>query len=347
MEQAGQQLLMAAAQQLTEEYTARLGQARPGWERVAAESAQARPPGLSSGRLPPNDGCPSPPLSPQAEGRARQLEQQLHGMAAAVERLQRESAEHAAAATAAREEAGQERQAAQALLETNLRLHETVAQLMEGVGSGRGGSNSWARAAAGPAEGALAMQEVGQAQHGWREQRRGLNSSQPPAAKPAPRAAACHERGTAKAAGAEGRQRGQRSRQLTPAALPPPAPPVATAPAEAARLLARRPTQLARPPLRSQHQQALPAVDAAAREAAVQAVLALSAEHRELLSCYQAVAAELKQVAGTLAAGGQQAGRQLALLRQHAALQAERRDLGEQLGDKVAQLAALKRAGVL
>ncbi|KAI7841325.1 hypothetical protein COHA_004944 [Chlorella ohadii] len=100
-------------------------------------------------------------------------------------------------------------------------------------------------------------------------------------------------------------------------------------------------------PARKQQQQAqaTPAVDPAARQAAVRAALALSAEHRELHSCYRAVAEELRQVACDLAAA--RGSRQLALLRQHAALQQEQRDLAQQLEDTVVQLAALKRAGVL
>lgn len=272
------------------------------------------------------------------------MEQQLQGMAATVEQLQRAAAEHAAAAAAAREEAGQERQAAQALLETNLRLHETVAQLMDGAGCGSGSGSRWAGAAAEPADGVLAAREAGQAQRVQREQRREPSNAQLPAARPVLRPAACQERGAAKVAGPEGRQRGQRSRQLTPAASPPAAAPAA---ADVQQLPPHRPTQPLRPPPPlQQRQRSLPAVDAAAQEAAVQAVLALSAEHRELLSCYQAVASELRQVAGALAAGGQHAGKQLLLLRQHAALQAERRDLAEQLEDKVVRLTGLKRAGL-
>lgn len=87
----------------------------------------------------------------------------------------------------------------------------------------------------------------------------------------------------------------------------------------------------------------LPAV---ARQAAVSAALALSAEHRELFALHKAAIAELQRTAGCLATAAQP-GRQLALLRRHAELQAEVQDCSTRLEDKAVQLAALRRAGLL
>lgn len=83
----------------------------------------------------------------------------------------------------------------------------------------------------------------------------------------------------------------------------------------------------------------------AAREAAVEAALALSAEHRELLARHRAASAELRQVAGSLA--GAPPSKQLALLRRRAELQEELGGVAAQLEDRVAQLAALRGAGLL
>lgn len=273
-------------------------------------------------------------------------------MTATLEQVQQEAARQAAAAAAAREEAAQERQAAQALLDNTQRLHEAVAQLMdEGLGGGcsmDGGNSSCCRVAAPgePAEpaghtGGRAATGDGRAQ---RQQQRARSSSLPRAAKQAP----CAERGgqeVVRPAGSGEQQRGQRSRQLMPAELLPAA--TGAAPVRPHQLPARKSAQLARPPPagRQLPAQAPPAVDPAARQAAVKAALALSAEHRELHSCYRAVAEELRRVAGALVAAPTT--KQLALLRQHAALQQEQRDLAEQLEDRVLQLAALKQAGVL
>lgn len=278
----------------------------------------------------------------------------MQALGATVAQLQLEADRQAAAAAATQLEAAQERQAAQALLDNNLRLHEAVAQLMEdGLGCWGGladqaDSSGCGAAAAEPVECAQggAGRGDGRTQRAQQEQLGIPTSLLPRPAKPAPRAGRVwQERGSAKPAGAEG-GRGQHSRHRTPAATPPPA---EAAPEQRQQQPAHRPAQLARPPpavgLKRQQVQAPPAVDPIARQAAIKAALAVSAEHRELHSCYQAVAEELRQVASAVVAAP--ASKQLALLRQHAALQQEQRDLAEQLEDKVVQLAALKQAGVL
>lgn len=84
---------------------------------------------------------PCPPLSLQAERRARQaeravgeLELELRGMAAAVEELRCEVATQTARLAAAQEQCEAERRASALLLGTNMRLHEAVAALMEQAG---------------------------------------------------------------------------------------------------------------------------------------------------------------------------------------------------------------------
>ncbi len=355
-----EQLLMAAAQQLTQEYTARLAQ-------VSVCSVWYRRLGVAEREPERKHCCQATSVSLlslqlertaalcwlQAEGRAGQLEQHLQALGATTKQLQREADRQAAAAAAARDEAAQERQAAQALLDNNLRLHEAVAQLMEdglGWSSGLadGGTDSFSTADVEPVERVQSRGGAGdvRTQRARMEQRCAPASSLPRTAKPA---GALQDRGTVKPAGAGDRQRGQRSRQLTSAAALPSAPAEAV-PSHPLQQPAHRTVQLAHAPpvpARKQQQQAqaTPAVDPAARQAVVRAALALSAEHRELHSCYRAVAEELRQVACDLAAA--RGSRQLALLRQHAALQQEQRDLAQQLEDTVVQLAALKRAGVL
>lgn len=278
----------------------------------------------------------------------------MQALGAMVAQLQQEADRQAAAAAAAQQEAAQERQAAQALLDNNLRLHEAVAQLMEdglgcwGGNTGQARSNSCGAAAEEPVKGVQsgAGRGDGRTQRAQQEQLRIPSSSLPRAAKPAPPTGrAWQERGSAKPAGAEG-GRGKHSRHRTPAAMPQPA---EAAPEQRQQQPAHRPAQLARPPpsvvLKQQQVQAPPAVDPTVRQAAIMAALALSAEHRELHSCYRAVAEELRQVASAVVEAP--ASKQLALLRKHAALQQEQRDLAEQLEDKVVQLAALKQAGVL
>lgn len=99
------------------------------------------------------------------------------------------------------------------------------------------------------------------------------------------------------------------------------------------------------PPARPAQPQAPAPTPAAARQAAVQAALALSAEHRELHSYCKALAAELQRVCSCLAVAAP--GKQLALLREHAQLQGELRDVSAQLEDRAVQMAALRRTGLL
>ncbi|EFN57796.1 hypothetical protein CHLNCDRAFT_143154 [Chlorella variabilis] len=82
-----------------------------------------------------------------------------------------------------------------------------------------------------------------------------------------------------------------------------------------------------------------------ARQAAVKAALSLSGEHRELLVYQKALAAELQQVASSLAVA--ETGKQLALLRHHAQVQGELRGVAAQLEDRVLRLTALRQAGLV
>jgi hypothetical protein len=83
----------------------------------------------------------------------------------------------------------------------------------------------------------------------------------------------------------------------------------------------------------------------AARAAAVQAALSLSAEHRELHSYCKELAAALQRVCSCLAVAAP--GKQLALLREHAELQGELKEGTAQLEDRVVQMTALRRTGLL
>jgi hypothetical protein len=73
--------------------------------------------------------------------------------------------------------------------------------------------------------------------------------------------------------------------------------------------------------------------------------MALASQHRGLLERQQALATKLQQVAGSLAKAP--AGEQLALLRQHAWVHTELRELQAQLEDTALQLMALRQAGLL
>ncbi|KAL4425532.1 hypothetical protein ABPG75_009548 [Micractinium tetrahymenae] len=282
----------------------------------------------------------------QAERRASQLERQLEGLARPAALLQRQVGELRAELQAAQEQCSKEQEAAAALLEANLRLHETVLLLVEqGSGTGR-------QAAEQDEEEELGQHE--QEQRGRKgpfaerpADRLGRPSTAVAAAGQRPQGA----RGPVARQNTAGRLSGQmlsrrpdepqqRRQQQGPAAA---AAPAALAPRQAAGTgllcaAASQPQKKVVPAHSQQH--------AAARQAAVTAALALSAEHRELFARHKAAAAELQRTASCLAIAAAP-GKQLALLRRHAELQEEVRDINAGLEDKAVQLAALRRAGLL
>lgn len=282
-----------------------------------------------------------PLVALQADRRAAQLEAQLGAATAAVQALRQETSEQAASLSAAQERCDREAAAAQGLLDTNLRLHEAVAQLMEqqqaalASASGRGGQG-WCGAAAcadqapehslrRPVQARTRPESRCQARPASQRQEQRLPASQPAAARP-------------RAASSDVQEAGG---HVQPAAWPPAC--WGRAPATAVSQLPKQPRPAAQVRQVTEAEEQ-PGV-AAAREAAVEAALALAAEHRELLARHQAASAELRRVAGSLA--GAPPSRQLALLRRRAELQEEAGGVAAQLEDCVAQLATLRGAGLL
>ena len=251
-------------------------------------------------------------------------------MASTVEQLQQQDHELRAGLQAAQAQCRQEQAAAASLLATNMRLHETVMQLMEQEEEqereqqqGQGGSCDAAQQQVACGAGA----QVGGAHpplaqhHEQLQHRRRLPSAQRQArAGAAPQAPTCRW--------------GQQ-----PAAEPARGASAALAVCRGASMGAAGGQPSARP---AQLQAPAPA---AARQAAVKAGLALSAEHRELHSYCKALATELQRVCSCLAVAAP--GKQLALLREHAQLQGELRDVTAQLEDRVLQMTALRRTGLL
>ena len=337
MEQAHRQLFMAAAQQLTKEYTARVEQASlsasaaPLPTYAGAESAPSA--ALTSTNSRPCCVYPYPACcSLQAECRAGQLEERLAGMESTMEQMQQQGSELRAGLQAAQAQCSQEQAAAASLLATNMRLHETVMQLMEQEqhqrerqgqeDSNKAAQQQFACGAGAQVGGAHPPQAQ---QHEQLQHRRRLPSAQRQTrAGAAPQAA-----------------NWRRAQQA--AAEPARAASTALAVCRGASMGAAGGQSPSRPPSRPAQQQA-PA-PSAARAAAVQAALTLSAEHRELHSYCKALATELQRVCSCLAVAAP--GKQLALLREHSELQREMREVTAQLEDRVVQMTALRRTGLL
>ena len=283
----------------------------------------------------------------QADRKAGELEQRLAAMCGAVERLRRQQGELRADLGEVQARCGREAEMARELLATNLLLHETVAALME-----RGTSPTAAHAAgaAGSSEGsaqpkpplAPKPQRCSQPRE-QRPPRTGLAAAadrQQPAAALAARRSAGTARQTARGQAAEPGLPSQEQR--LPAAA---AGRAAAAWSQAADRQAEPTPHMAHPASRPPCTQPAPRRQPVARQAAVKAALSLSGEHRELLVYQKALAAELQQVASSLAVA--ETGKQLALLRHHAQVQGELRGVAAQLEDRVLRLTALRQAGLV
>lgn len=248
------------------------------------------------------------------------------------------------------ERCSREADAASALLETNLRLHESVAQLTEQLGMDADSSGIEGRRAAAGVPACPAAPAAARGQRQERQPRSGQGrqprpAPQPPAHQwlPAKRS----QQLAAQKAGSE-KEEQEASGHLISAARP-------TARQERGRVGWAASQPPAAQPVRrggaavtiwqSSTEEQGPAATATALEGAVEAALALSSEHRKLLAYHKAVAGELQRVTSGLAVAP--AAKQLALLRQHAELQAEMQVVAQQLEDKLAQLSALRRVGLL
>lgn len=305
------------------------------------------------------------PHALQAECRAAELEARLQEATGAFEGSLREAGEDRAELSAARQLCAQAQTAVQELLATNLRLHDALAKLVErqvdgGISSGAANGDSGAAAAA--------------AAIAWTERQRQQHQHQPTQQAPARRRAGLSSRPASRdklrSTEDEGPAVEEASGHMIRVARPnaPAARPLVHAGRCTASVSAlSRARKAAVPPAahtaKSAAQQALaPAADerleqedsgasadapaAAPSDAVVEAALRLVAQHRELHAAYQELAAELQQ----LAAAGPPLGparAQLAALKRQGELQAQLRGLSERLEDGLAQLSALRRAGLL
>lgn len=368
---------MAAAQELSLECAARVEEVRcccaaavEAWEAWEARAA------CRAGMRIPSSLPPRPRL--QAERKAAELEGRLGEASGALEGARRQAGEDRAELAAARQLCSQAQAAVQELLAANLRLHDALAQLVErqvdegmsaaGTEDAAGGSGAAAAAAA------MAWTE--------RQQQQVQQAAPPPQQAPPQRRSGPPSRPASRAKTGSQQARStedegpaveeasghliRAARPNAPAARPPPRP----GRCAAALTSLSRAHKAAAPPLAATHkaaaQQARPAGErrgaaeerqeeeggagagaaALPSDAVVEAALQLVAQHRELHAAYQEVAAELQQ----LAAAGPPLGParvQLAALRRQGELQALLAQLSERLEDGVAQLSALRRAGLL
>lgn len=359
------ELFLAAAQQLTAEFSAKVEQVGAwGTERKCHAQTVQHAAGVAC------CGCPrvplleprlqlSLPLPAQAELRATQLERQLAGLTPPAEQLQRQVGELRAELAAAHDQCSKEREAAAWLLQANLRLHETVQLLAkQGICSGSGSGICLSQVA----------EEAEHSKHAEMEQRqRRLAGRRPSDERPAARsgrlsaaraASGQPVQGARVSAGRQGAARRssghllsrrvemqeqlqpqKQGMQRAPAALAAPALLFSRQAATADH--ARVPAMQQQTDAGSAHSKQ----PAAARRAAVDAAPALSAEHRELLAHQKAALAGLQRTASSLATAAPPA-EQLVLLRRYAQLQGEVRDCCAKLEDKAVQLSALRRAGL-
>ncbi len=365
MELMHRELFLAAAQQLTAEFSAKVEQVGAcGTESNFGHRLYSMPLDLpaAAARGPP---CRSPgssshcPCLVQAEQRATQLERQLAGLTVPAEQLQRQVGELRAELAAVHDQCSKEQEAAAWLLQANLRLHETVQVLAEqGMGSGS-------------SSGICLAQVAEEAEHNkhaeMEQQRRRLAGRRPSGERPAARsgrlsaaraASGQPVQGARVSAGQQGAARRssghllsrrvemqeqlqpqKQGMQRAPAALAAPALLFSRQAATADH--ARVPAMQQQTDAGSAHSKQ----PAAARRAAVDAALALSAEHRELLAHQKVALAGLQRTASSLATAAPPA-EQLVLLRRYAQLQGEVRDCCAKLEDRAVQLSALRRAGL-
>jgi hypothetical protein len=269
----------------------------------------------------------------QADAKAAALDSRLLAVAEAVKRLGTNNAGMQAQLVAAQQHGERQAQTAAALLETNVRLHETVLTLLEHCPANVGVTGP-----PGHVEQSGATMPGLQLEGQRQQQQRGMSArGRLQQAQRTPRSSGLllvpHE--------------GVRSRLGSTGTAADAKRPLGRPQQQASAQRGTAPRSVDRPSQQQNQLNAAPLLhrEATARQAAVAAALQLLSEHRSLLAVQRTAAAELQGVAGALARAP--SGSQLELLHRHARLQGKLREVAAQLEDRAVRLAALRQQDLL